>query len=330
MCFFAVLAVCRQPLFLLEGDHGALSFRAEVRVRAVFRQRTAKLQKKLLHGFHVVARHAFDKLAAAQRVFRRGYDNARLAVVDERELVPVRPFPVGHLRLDAAVVEAAPFHGTPASDVISHMPVEAERHAGQFGKRADHAPVHTLALCPLEHAVGGFVRTAIPAVLARKRLVRTDGFYNADPAARPSVPFAAADAVRADLLVCDVCLITRGATVTIMRRILLGFSGEQALGTFVHDRPIPVGLSDHFLAPCREVFIRERGINSLCHVPPPFKRGGGYSPLPLSVVSSVAVSDVLSLSERLCSWDKMLLSLSGTGSPRCAAFSSMDTPSLLR
>ena len=166
MCFFAVLTVCRQPLFRLEGDHGALGFRAEVRVRAVFRQGAAKLQKKLLHSFHVAARHAFDKLTASQRVFRLGYDNARLAVVDERELVPVCPFPVGHLRLDAAIVEAAPLHGVAPADVVTYMPVEAERHAGQFVERADHAPVHALALCPLEHAVGGFVRAAIPAVFA--------------------------------------------------------------------------------------------------------------------------------------------------------------------
>lgn len=38
-----------------------------------------------------------------------------------------------------------------------------------------------------------------------------------------------------------------------------------------HDCAVPVGLADHLLAPRGEMFIREWGIDSLCHILPPFE-----------------------------------------------------------
>ena len=55
-----------------------------------------------------------------------------LAVVDKRQLIPVRPIARGHAGLDAAVVETALLHGIAAADVHAHMPVRAQRDAGQF------------------------------------------------------------------------------------------------------------------------------------------------------------------------------------------------------
>ena len=302
-------------LKLLEGS---LCLIAEFPVSTVFGQSIAQLQQEFLHSLHIRALAALFQCARPQRVLAfRGVGLHAVAagehcitVIHEGKLIPVRPLPGRNLRFHAAVIEAAFLHGIAVSNVHAHMPVKAQCNAGHIGQRVHSAPRTAPAFRVAEHAVGGFVRAAVAAVLAGKGLVRANGLDHAHAAVRPLVALDQAHAVGADLLLCDVVSVSGGTAGSVVCGILLCFAGAKALRTLVDDRAVPVGLTQHLLTECDEVFISERDIDSLAHC----------CSLSLSSVSSM----------RPCSCASTDLSFSGIGSPRCAAFSSMDTDSLER
>lgn len=151
---------------------------AEVAVRAISGQAVPQLEQELLHRLYVHAFAAFHEGSCAQSVLaRRGIGfhcsaarEYRIAIIHKGQLIPVRPLPGGHLRFHAAVVEAALLYGVTVADVHAHMPVKAQCNAGHLGQCANGAPGAALALGVAEHAVGGFVRAAMRAVLSEKVL----------------------------------------------------------------------------------------------------------------------------------------------------------------
>ncbi len=135
-------------------------------------------------------------------------------------------------------------------------------------------PVHTLLLGPGEHRIGPVIRTSIGTIFAGDAFVRPDGFQDSLTAARPGIPFAAADAVGNDRLVGDVLLIPGSAAGTVMGRVLIGFPGQQAACGLVNTGAVPVRLAHHLLAPVGEMFIGEGSIDSFRHFRHLWKRNG--------------------------------------------------------
>ena len=201
------------------------------------------------------------------------------------------------------------------------MAVKAQRDAGNLRERGNIAPSAALALGVAEHPVGTLVRAAMRAVLAGKGLACADRFQHAYTAVCPCIALAAAHAIGADFLLCNIVLVALHSPGRVMRRVLLRLAVEQALGTFVHDAAVPVGLANHLFTPCCEMLAGERRIFSFCHNFLLNIKGNSHSPSPVSV---------LSFSSRPCSCASTSFILSGMGRPIWAAFSSRDRPSLDR
>ena len=211
---------------------------------------------------------------------------------------------------DAAVGKAPPLHRIAAAYGVAHVPVPVQRQPDHIRQGIHGSPGHTLGFGVAEHAVGSLVRAAVGAIAAGYGLVRPDGLQCGLTAARPAVPFQAADAVADHGPVPNILLIAGGTGAAVMGRVLPAFPVQQRRSGLVGAGTVPVGLSQHLFAERGEVFIGERDIDSLAHC----------CSLSLLSVSSM----------RPCSCASTDLSFSGMGSPRWAAFSSMDTDSLER
>ena len=262
-------------------------------------------------GGYAVEERGFNygcvKTKASSRKWTHWY---QLPFVDYGDAVPVRPFAIPHTSAHTPVIKTSFLDGIPVSNIHAHMSVKAQCNAGYLGQRVHGSPGAALALRVAEHAVGAFIRTAVATVLAGKGLARADGLDHTLSAVRPLVALDQSHAVGADLLLCNIVPVSGGTAGTVVRRVLFRLACAKIFGAFIKHRAVPVGLTYHLLAECDEVFISERDIDSLAHC----------CSLSLSSVSSM----------RPCSCASTDLSFSGIGSPRCAAFSSMDTDSLER
>lgn len=231
----AVDAVRLDARPVLEGLQGRERFRAKAAVRAVLGQREAQLQEQLLQGLDILALRALLQRTGAEGVLGRGRIGRvhgcalnRVAVVDERQCIPVRPRTFADLRPDTAVGEALPFDRPAVADVIAHMPVLGQRQAGHLGQCGHRAPGAALALGVAEHGVRALVRAAVCAVGAGNGLVRADGIQHGLTAARPGIALRAADAVADHLPVGDVLLVAIGSARAVVGRVLLRLAGQEA------------------------------------------------------------------------------------------------------
>lgn len=276
-----VLAVLPEAGSLLEGLHGGFGPAAEA---AVHGQRSVETVEQRLQRPDVRAGGAAAEEPAAQGD-RRGAGGGRRGgpVVDEWEGEPVRPAAAGDRGPDAAVTEAAPFHGPAVPDVVAHVPGPVQRQAGDLRQRADRSPGRALLFGPGKQAVRALVRAAVRAVAAGNAAVRADGLHGAEAAARPGVALAGADAVGHDLPGGDVLIVPGGAPGTVVGRVLRGLPAEQAAASLVDAAAVPVGapLFRHGQAPAGEMLAGERGVDPVGHGDAPQGVGdGGTSPSP--------------------------------------------------
>ena len=177
----------------------------------------------------------------------------------------MRPLAAGHLRFDTAIAETALLDGVTITDIHTHMAIRAQRNAGDFRQSVDGAPCAALVLGIGEHTVSGLVRAGVAAILAGERVVSADGLDHAHTTACPVIAFDQAHAIGANFLLDNIVFVAAGSAGTIMGRVLLALAREQAVGTLVDDRPVPIGLADHLLAKGNEVLISIRCIDSLTH-----------------------------------------------------------------
>ena len=267
MGLVAILAVLLEAFVLLECKHSGFGFVAEFGVGSMLGQLIAQLHQKFLHGLDICADHTLLEQTGAERDvgIGRGRLIRAVVVIDERQLVPVRPATALNFCFDAAVGEALPFDGISAADVVADVAVLMQSHADDLRQGINGAPVHPLTLGIREHAVGGFVRTLVCTEFAGEGLVGANGFNDADAAASPSVALAAANAIGADLLLGDVILIAGRAAGAIVGRVLLGLAAAQGFGAFINNGAVPIRLAEHTQAECRKMLVGERCIDSLRH-----------------------------------------------------------------
>ena len=162
-----ILAILLDASGLLERDDSLLGFIAEVRVCAILGQLVPQLHQQLLHGLHIGAFHAFFEQTGAECVVgRRRNDSRAVVVINERQLIPVRPAAALDLGLHASIRKAFPFDSIAVTNVITNVTVLVKRHANDLRQGVNGTPIHALALGIGEHAVSRFVGAVAAAILA--------------------------------------------------------------------------------------------------------------------------------------------------------------------
>ena len=210
------------------------------------------MQEQLLQGLDVRALRALLQRTGAQGVLGRGRIGRAhggavngVAVVDERQRVPVRPRTLADLCFDTAVGKALPFNRPAVADVVAHMPVLGQRQPGYLGQRGHRAPSTALALGVAEHGIRALVRAAVCAVGAGDGLVRADGVQHGLTAAGPGVALRAANAVADHLLIGNVLLVAIGSAGAVVGWVLLRLAGQEAARGLAAAGAVPIRMAYH-------------------------------------------------------------------------------------